>query len=174
MSRTLLLILLANSVLAAPLWAVDYDKIDRSIAKEPVYRTGKPEYALLLFGPKARRRMWLVVDGDAIYLDRNDDGDLTQADERFEKSEDCKNIQVSDPDGKTRYTITKLRVHRDKEMKRRPFVMVWVEIHGPLEYQQYCDAKLGKTPRRPRWPIFTARWQLVQAQSTGRCRPRPR
>ena len=147
MSRTLLLILLTSSALAAPAWAVDYDKIDRSIGQEPTYRTGTPEYALLVFGPEARRRMWVVVDGDAIYLDRNGDGDLTQTDEKFEKGEDCKNIEFSDPDGKTRYAIPKLRVHRDKEMKWPPFIMVWVEIHGPLGYQQYCDARLGKTPR---------------------------
>lgn len=146
MPRTILLILVANTALARPLWALDYDKIDRAINREPVYRTGKPGYALLLFGPEARRRMWLVVDGDAVYLDRNGDGDLTQAGERFEKCEDCKQIEFSDPDGKTRYSITMLRIYRDKEMKKPTSVMAWVKIDGPLEYQEYCDARLGKTP----------------------------
>jgi hypothetical protein len=142
----LLLVVLANTLLAAPLWAVDYDEVDRSITKEPVYRTGKPEYALLLFGPEARRRVWVVVDGETIYVDRNSDGDLTAPDERFEKSDDCKDIEFSERDGKTWYVITNLRVYRDENMKTPPSMMVWIDMHGPLKYRQYCDARLGKTP----------------------------
>lgn len=147
MRRMVLPVLLANWALAAPLWAVDYDKVERSIAREPAYQTGKPEYALLVFGPEARCRVWLIVDGDEIYLDRNGDGDLTARDERFEKTSDCQDIEIGEADGKTRYVITKMRVHRDEGMKWPPSIMVWVEIHGPLQYQQYCDARLGKTPR---------------------------
>ncbi len=146
MPRMISAILLAAILLVAPLWAVDYDQIDRSLAKEPTYRSGKPEYTLLLFGPEARR-VWVVIDGDSVYLDRNGDGDLTAANERFANSDDCKGIEISGRDGKTRYVITRLNVHRDKDNKWPPFVMAWVEIHGPPEYQQYCDARLGKTPR---------------------------
>ena len=144
MSRIHFTTLLVNTLLATQLWAVDYDQIDRSIAKEPAY-LGKPEYALLVFGPECRGRVWVVVDGDAIYLDRNGDGDLTAADERFKTWNDCKDIVIPDTDGKTRYLITKLRVYRGKEMKWPPSVMAWVEIRGALQYQQYCDARLGTT-----------------------------
>jgi hypothetical protein len=61
---------------------VDLTKVDRTIAKEPTYQN-QPRYALLVFGPKADRRAWLVMDGeDVLYVDRNGNGDLTEEGER--------------------------------------------------------------------------------------------
>jgi hypothetical protein len=57
---------------------VDLTKVDRDIAKEPKYQK-QPRYALLVFGPKADRRAWLVMDGEEVfYVDRNGNGDLTE------------------------------------------------------------------------------------------------
>ncbi len=56
--------------------------IDRSIRKEPAYRSGAPRYCLLVLGAEAKTRVWLVLDGDALYVDRNGNGDLTEAGER--------------------------------------------------------------------------------------------
>src|SRR6516225_5854504 len=53
-------------------------KVDRSIAKEPVYQTKAPKYALLVFGPEGKDRVWLVLDGDTLYVDRKGNGDLTE------------------------------------------------------------------------------------------------
>ena len=64
-----------------PAQAVDLIKIDRTIAKEPVYQS-KPKYCLLVFGPEAKTRVWLVRDGDLLYVDRNGNGDLTEKGER--------------------------------------------------------------------------------------------
>src|SRR5256885_1623280 len=75
-------ILLLLVLLAAPLTAVDLTKIDRAIAKEPVYKSKSPRYCLLVFGPEAQTRIWLVLDGDALYVDRNGNGDLTEEAER--------------------------------------------------------------------------------------------
>jgi hypothetical protein len=74
----LALALLAVVVSAAPGWAVDLSKIERTIAKEPAYQA-KPAYCLLVFGAEAKTRMWLVVDGGTLYLDRHANGDLTNA-----------------------------------------------------------------------------------------------
>lgn len=61
---------------------VDLTKVDRVIAKEPKYQN-QPRYALLVFGPKADGRAWLVMDGeDVLYIDRNGNGDLTEEGER--------------------------------------------------------------------------------------------
>jgi hypothetical protein len=61
---------------------VDLTKVDRAIAREPKYKN-QPHYALLVFGPKADRRAWLVMDGDdVLYVDRNGNGDLTEKDKR--------------------------------------------------------------------------------------------
>src|SRR5262249_4307689 len=43
----------------------------------------KPRYCLLVFGPEAKTRVWLVLDGDVLYVDRNGNGDLTEAGERM-------------------------------------------------------------------------------------------
>ena len=67
---------LALSLLASPSRAADLTKIDRTIAKEPAYKE-KPKYCLLVFGPEAKFRTWLVLDGDLLYVDRNGTGDLT-------------------------------------------------------------------------------------------------
>src|SRR4051812_29976418 len=47
-------------------------------AKEPAYQTKAPKYGLLRFGPKGEDRVWLVLDGDTLYVDRNGNGDLTE------------------------------------------------------------------------------------------------
>jgi hypothetical protein len=57
---------------------IDLSKIDRTIAKEPVYQTRSPKYCLLVYGPQATPRVWLVLDGNALYVDRNGSGDLTE------------------------------------------------------------------------------------------------
>jgi hypothetical protein len=67
---------------SAPVAAVDLKKIDRTIAKEPAYKSN-PKYCLLVFGPEAKMRVWLVLDGDTLYADRNGNGDLTEEGERF-------------------------------------------------------------------------------------------
>ena len=63
--------------------AADLSKIDRTITKEPSFR-GKPKYCLLVFGPEAKARVWLIVDGGTLYVDRNGNGDLTEKNERIE------------------------------------------------------------------------------------------
>jgi RNA polymerase sigma factor (sigma-70 family) len=55
-------------------------KIERTIKKEPKY-AGTPLYLLLAFGPEAKHRVWVVLDGNTLYVDRNGNGDLTDAGE---------------------------------------------------------------------------------------------
>jgi hypothetical protein len=62
-------------------FAADLSKIDRTIAKEPKY-AGKPKYCLLVFGAQAKHRVWLVQDGNTLHVDRNGNGDLTEAGEK--------------------------------------------------------------------------------------------
>lgn len=62
--------------------AGDLDQIDRALLKEPAYQSKAPKYALLVLGPEARTRIWLVLDGTTLYVDRNGNGDLTENDEK--------------------------------------------------------------------------------------------
>src|SRR5688500_551573 len=70
-------------VTTAPQGAVNYGRVPRTLVREPAYQTKSPRYALLLFGAEARLRVWAVIDGTVLYLDRNGDGDLTQQGECF-------------------------------------------------------------------------------------------
>jgi len=77
MRRTFPLLFL--SILLAPqLHAADLTEIERSIRKEPAYQSKTPRYCLLVFGPEAKTRIWLVLDGKTLYVDRNGNGDLTE------------------------------------------------------------------------------------------------
>jgi len=76
---TALLLASASGVAAR---GADLSKIDRTIAKEPAYQS-KPKYGLLVFGPHARTRVWLVLAGDVLYADKNGNGDLTEKGERI-------------------------------------------------------------------------------------------
>jgi hypothetical protein len=80
----LLLALPLLAIGSAPASAIDLTKIDRTIAKEPTYKS-KPQYCLLVFGPQAKFRVWLVRDGDVLYVDRNGNGDLTEAGEQVKR-----------------------------------------------------------------------------------------
>ncbi|MGI8977959.1 MAG: hypothetical protein ACR2FY_01910 [Pirellulaceae bacterium] len=51
--------------------------------KEPKYQK-EPRYALLVFGDKREQRVWMVLDGTTLYVDRNANGDLTEPEERLE------------------------------------------------------------------------------------------
>lgn len=74
--RFLLVMLLMGSTA----WAADPPKVDRTLGKQPKFM-GKPTYAILAFGSEAQHRIWLIRDGDTLYVDRNGNGDLTEADE---------------------------------------------------------------------------------------------
>ena len=60
----------------------DLGRIDRAIAKLPAFTSETQAYCLLVFGPDARTHVWLVRDGDVLYVDRNGNGDLTESQER--------------------------------------------------------------------------------------------
>ena len=68
---------------AAAVNAADLAKIDRTIAREPKYESKTPRYSLLVFGPEAKERVWLVLDGESLFVDRNANGDLTEDGERL-------------------------------------------------------------------------------------------
>jgi hypothetical protein len=145
--RHLLHVVAAILAVSSPAWAIDYSEIERTLNKEPAYASKTREYALLVFGPEADVRVWVVLDGETVYLDGNADGDLTGKDERFEKAEECKNVEIADPDGQTRYIVTRLNLHKQQDPPRTQ-MMAYVDINGPVGYQQYCDAAMEENPEK--------------------------
>ncbi len=87
--------------------AIDLTKVDRSLKKEPAYQSKSPGYCLLVIGSEAKTRVWLVLDGDVLYIDRNGNGDLTDKGERVEKEKgkltQFRAGDVLDADGKTKH-----------------------------------------------------------------------
>jgi hypothetical protein len=83
--------ILVTAALSAAVEPPNLDKLDRTILKEPAYTAKEPLYGLLVFGPKADKRVWMVFDKskadadrfDVLYVDRNADGDLTASDKRL-------------------------------------------------------------------------------------------
>jgi hypothetical protein len=71
----------------AQLQAADLTKVNRKIGREPAYRE-KPKYCMLVFGRGADHRVWLVHDGDTLYVDRNANGDLTEPTEQVKAGDD--------------------------------------------------------------------------------------
>lgn len=148
-----LALVLATLVLwVVPVQAVDLSKIDRTIAKEPVYNS-KPKYCLLVFGPEAKARFWLVLDGETLYVDRNANGDLTEAGEAAQARREDGALRfeipdVTESDGKTKHTC----LHLLQPEKGHVYLRVriengrtwWAGFDG--EEQLYFAARPGDAP----------------------------
>jgi hypothetical protein len=160
-------------LLAGPASAADLTKIDRTLRKEPVYQSKSPKYGLLVFGPKADTRVWLVLDlgepfdkdsKNILYVDRNGDGDLTDPDERvactLKKQETIVSFSpepsvsyspvfdvgdIVERDGNTRHTELTVRV--DSYIQRyRP---VSVEVTVAHRGEQFAGGQLLAFADRP-------------------------
>jgi hypothetical protein len=98
---------LALVVAAAP--AVDLAKIDHTIDKEPVYLYS-PRYCLLVFGAEAKTRVWLVLDGNTLYVGRSGTGELLEKKHVLRRSREhsgkrqCSVGDIMEADGRTKHT----------------------------------------------------------------------
>ncbi len=149
MSRGLL-VLCVLALSASSLFAIDYDSIERTILREPSYQSGSPKYVLLLFGPMLKR-VWVVIDGDMAYVDRNSDGDLTAANEQFKGNGqhwETLNIEIPDPDNKTTYEITNMQVIEEKASPTGRYLFMNVKINGPVKFKEYCNSNLWDSPAK--------------------------
>lgn len=64
---------------------LDLSKVECPIRKEPAYQSKTPKYCRIVFGPQAKNLVWVVVDGDHLFVDRNGNGDLTDDGEIVER-----------------------------------------------------------------------------------------
>jgi hypothetical protein len=116
-------------------WAADLSKIERTVAKEPAYQTKDPLYCLLVFGPAAKTRVWVVLDGSDLYVDANGDGDLTAPKERFPgDGKEFKPFEIADAGGPDRYLVRRLDIEREASFK--VILDIQVEIKG--KFRQHC------------------------------------
>ena len=129
--------------------AADLTKVDRRIRKEPAYES-KPKYCLLVFGPEAKHRVWLVLDGDTLYVDRNGNGDLTETGKKvpapaFKSSdhpahEKERTIKVGD-------LVVGALTHTDLEVSQLEYrKKVPPKVPDPKTWQDYLDSIRRQVP----------------------------
>jgi hypothetical protein len=145
---------LAQSVASTDLW-----KIDRSLRKEPAYKN-TPKYCLLVFGPKADFRVWLVQDGDLLYVDRNGNGDLTEPGEQVKVKDPAAVVRQftagSVSDGKLTHTelmVSRFRTNERSILDAREWKRVNSQKDGPWVWSVGVQAERPagderKLPRR--------------------------
>jgi hypothetical protein len=97
---------LLTAVLGRTADSRDLKDIDRRAPKEPSYTSKRPLYGLLVFGPKAQVRVWMILDHskpdaesyDVLYADLDANGDLTKPAERFVGQVVGNNVRFRLPD----------------------------------------------------------------------------
>jgi len=70
--------------------------------REPTYASGEPGYLVVAFGREEQCRVWLVLDGERLFVDRNGNADLTEPGERIAKDDQDRfmtTVSACDADG---------------------------------------------------------------------------
>jgi hypothetical protein len=137
-----------------PASAADLSKIDRRVTQEPAYQTRTPKYCLMVFGPEAKHRVWLVLDSDILYVDKKGNGDLAGDGERVkapaftpsthpaherERSIAAGDITIGG------FTHTGLSVHQT-QYRRKVDVSNGVGGNTAEEWQEYLDSIWRQVP----------------------------
>jgi hypothetical protein len=130
-------IILACLACASTASGADLSKINRAIVKEPAYHS-KPRYCLLVFGPEAKTRVWLVQDGDTLYVDRNGNGDLT---------EPGKKIQAEKRDDEDSSYIFNIGAIIDGNCLHKELQLIVAKLDGLAEWDETVRAFLAKNPQ---------------------------
>ena len=126
---------------------------EKSLRKEPRYQD-KPGYCFLTFEGKSR--IWVVLDKDVLYVDKNGDGDVTEPGERINKDEGvwASGILVFNvgtvviPDSGQKYSL-KIEVN-PPEGKGRSLNTVWCSPKDGKGFDHRTDGfiQLSETPER--------------------------
>jgi hypothetical protein len=125
--------------------AADLTRIDPGIGKEPRYQSTSPKYCLLVFGPETKTRVWLILDGDTLYVDRNSNGDLTEEDERVQGDGKQFNAgEIANRAGKAKYDHLRLQWLEPPEKQER-LCMVSLEVRD--KYRQYGCVHFSDRPQ---------------------------
>jgi hypothetical protein len=137
--------------------AADLSKVDRTVLDHPAYVAKRPLYGLAVFGPKAEKSVWLVLDkskADAGGYDVLHFGDrrLTAGkDGEFEIGD------LTDPATGSKHTDVAVRVSDDKD-KGDPTVMLTLRWKGDVKFgggypQDPSDGYMKFAPTRDAAPV---------------------
>jgi hypothetical protein len=127
--------------------------------KEPAYRSGAPKHALFVFGLKARFRVWVVLDGETLYLDRNGDGDLTGREKGFSIANlHCRDVELCHPDGETRYIVECIAACRIEGQAWQP-ILAGMDVRGKFPHRLRAHSTPSDQPENA--PILHFRGPLT-------------
>jgi hypothetical protein len=106
----------------APKPLADLARIDRTLAREPVYESDEALYCLLVLGREGKTRVWLAVDGETLHVDRNGNGDLTDPGESVAARWGTFEVgSIREPDGTSHSVRVRMRGDRAR---------LWVRVQG--------------------------------------------
>src|SRR2546426_2605494 len=144
----------------APAQAADLEKTERAIRKEPVYQTKDPKYCLLVFGPEAKTRVWLVLDGDTLYVDRNGNGDLTEPDEKVKGK--------TQGEGERQYTEFEVGDLRDGPHTHRQLTVTVRDLRRMTKEDLDATPELKELIRRdPQARLYSVRLDVAMPNFRG-------
>jgi len=140
---------------------VDLSRISRRIEVHPPCRTEAPTYCLIVFGLKAAHRVWVVRDGDRLFVDRNGDGRMTEPPSAMGRPAD-RRIELKLPDSGRQYTWLYFRPTSDETCR----VMLKAEGRTGNQYQYVgfgsTGPVFGRSPKTA--PVIHFDGQLTLAQ----------
>ncbi len=139
MRRYCLLVVTACLALVGPTEAAELDAIERIVHKEPTYESENPEYCLLVFGLHAETRVWMVLDGDVLYLDRNGNGDLTDPDERIAARQVYRNLEERPDVELMRTFLLRIAQESDEPILTCGPVIEWFYVNQLLPREDWHD-----------------------------------
>jgi RNA polymerase sigma factor (sigma-70 family) len=140
--------------------------MNRTIRKEPVYASKSPRYALLVFGPRAADRVWLVHDGATLYVDRKADGDLTDPADKV-AAEILPGSTAKD--AYLRFAVDDLPVggHVHKNLKVSASLLT--ESHSSVESRENAKAALAADPKARAYTVYLEiDWPGLKGKGEGR------
>ncbi len=125
---------------------MDVNRIDRTIAKEPKYQA-KPQYCLVFVGAQAKTRVWLVRDGNVLYVDSNGNGDLTEPSKAVHSLPFNGQIcfaypKIEDKSDGPCHTDLRIAVSEDRWEIR-------VDVHGRLQQYAFTDGRADRPGDAP-------------------------
>ncbi len=131
---------------------------------------------MLVFGCEAKTKVWLVLDGDTLYVDRDSDGDLTEEKERIKGKASSSRVggeqrrelefdvgMIQEPSAKDAHRVTLKDVYRVNN--RRQSVNGRLLVNGPLEPTQFVGFEFGTEPKTA--PILHFGGPLTMALADG-------
>jgi hypothetical protein len=174
MSRALLFL-----ALAAP--ASSAGNPTSALLEEPAYGSKAPHYALVTMGSKDARHLWIVVDGETVYVDRNGDDRIRAADDSTEV--DAHGARFADADGcdeSGKPGRVRIRFYVERDERQRVGLRA-LSVHPVGEIQDF-HATAGFIPlaegakEAPRIPVHGPLRFVLMDHWTGAfaCRTLPR